>query len=152
MKKTKKSVLMAIFLLVVLVGIGALVWMRIGSNTFMEKQLRGGDLTVTNDTPDTFSTAFTRGGKTMSEVVHPGGKATGGKGLLRIFVAKKNGNYELQYPYPRPAGKPAEISLTQVLNAAHGNPQLGQELSVEKGKIDDIRVDYEEVRDLEATY
>ena len=148
----KKMMLVAVGALIVLVGIGGLVWMRMGSNTFMGKQMSGGDLTVTNDTSDTFSTAFTRGGKTMSEVVHPGGKTIGGKGLLRIFVAKKNGNYELQYPYPRPAGKPAEISLTQVLNAAHGNPQLGQELSIEKGKIDDIRVDYEEVRDLEATY
>ncbi len=136
--------------LVALVGLGIMKY-RGGGHLFMSNQPTERDLVVTNDSTDTFSTAFMRSGKMMSQVVHPGEKATGGKGLLRIFVAKKNGNYEIQYPYPRPAGKPADITLTQVLQAAH-NPELGKELYMEKGKIDDIRIDYEEVRDMETTY
>lgn len=140
MKKMFPVLLCIIVCLVVSIG---MMKMRFGG-MFMEKQLSGGDLVVINNSSDSFSTAFTKDGKTMSQVVHPGEKATGGKGLLRIFIAKKNGNYEIQYPYPRPDGKPAEISLTQVLNAVH-NPEIDKELYVEKGKIDDIRVDYEEV-------
>ena len=142
----KKMVLLAIFLIVVLVGISMLMRQRMGS-MFMRKQLSGGDLVVVNDSSETFSTAFTRNGKLMSQVVHPGGKATGGKGVLRIFAPHKSGIYELQYPYPRPDGQPAEISLTQVLDAVH-NLHLGQELDTKEGTIDDIKVSYEEVRDL----
>ena len=143
----KKMVLIAIFLIVVLVGISMLMRQRMGG-MFMRKQLGGGDLVVINDSSETFSTAFTINGKLMSQVVHPEGKATGGRGVLRIFVPNKSGFYELLYPYPRPDGQPAEISLTQVLDAVH-NPHLGQELYTKEGTIDDIKVNYEQVRDLE---
>jgi len=142
----KKMILVAIFLIVVLVGISMLMRQRMGG-VFMGKQLSGGDLVVVNDSSETFSTAFTINGKLMSQVVHSGGKATGGKGVLRIFVPNKSGIFELQYSYPRPAGQPAEISLTQVLDAVH-NLHLGQELDTREGTIDDIKVSYEQVRDL----
>jgi hypothetical protein len=149
MKMQNIGLIALLFIAVACVGFG---FMKYGiGNATMAPEIEGGDLVVMNDSSETFSTAFIRNGKMMSQVVHPGEKATGGKGLLRIFVANKSGNYEIQYPYPRPDGKPAEIALTQVLKAAH-NPELGKELYMEKGKIDDIRVDYEEVRDLEATY
>ena len=153
MKKEKSMMnkMIAVVAAVVLVVVVGFVAMRGGfGGMFMMGGAKksDGDLVVVNDSQDTFSTAYMRSGKTMSQVVKPGEKATGGKGLLRIFVANKNGNYEIQYPYPRPAGKPAEITLSQVLKVVH-NPQLDQELYVEKGKIADIRVDYEEVRDME---
>jgi hypothetical protein len=44
-----------------------------------------------------------------------------------------------------------ELPLTKAFAAVH-NPEVDQELYVERGRIDDIRVDYEEVRDLDATY
>ena len=111
----------------------------------------GGDLVIINNSTDTASTAFSREGKMMSQVMNPGDRASGGRGLIRIFTPKKNGAYEIQYPFPRPSGKPVEISLTQVFDAVH-NPKTGDELITEKGMIADIRVDYEEVRDLDATY
>lgn len=141
--------MIGIVAVVAIVALLGLYFMRdkIGAGLFSFRPTVA-DLCVVNDSSDTISSAFMRSGKMMSQVINPGEKATGGKGLIRIFVAKKNGNYEIQYPYPRPAGKPAEITLTQVLKAAH-TPELGQEMYMEKGKIDDIRVDYEEVRDLE---
>jgi hypothetical protein len=109
------------------------------------------DLTVINDTSETASVAFTRDGKMASRVMHAGEKVTGGRGLIRVFVAQKNGAYELMYPYPRPAGRTVEVAVSTILNAVH-NPHLGKELLVSQGMIDDIKVEYEEVRDLDATY
>ena len=118
---------------------------------FSGKKVGGGDLVIVNDTQNTASSAFMRNGKMISQVMQAGEKTSGGRGLIRIFIAKKNGAYEIQYPFPRPAGKPTEIKLSQVLSAVH-NPKTGEQLITEKGKIDDILVNYEEVRDLEATY
>lgn len=114
-------------------------------------KIGGGDLVIVNDTSETASSAFMLDGKMISQVMQPGEKASGGRGLIRIFVAKKNGGYEIEYPFPRPAGKPAEISLTQIFSVVT-SPKIGDELIVQKGMIDDIRVDYEEVRNLDATY
>jgi hypothetical protein len=147
MKKTIPMIPMILCIIVCLAVCFVVMRMRTGMSV-MPHQSEGVDLVVVNNSSDKISTAFTKDGSTASRVVRPGEKATGGKGLLRIFVAKRNGNYEIQYPYPRPAGKPVEISLTQVLNAVH-NPELEKELYVEKGRIDDIRVDYEDIRQME---
>src|SRR5579872_3980176 len=118
MKKNNNTnmnmMLVTIVVAVVGLAVGFYIMKRSHGGLFMKNKNVASDLVVVNDSKDTFSTAFMFGGKMMSQVVHPGEKASGGKGLLRIFVAKKNGNYEIQYPYPRPAGTKAEITLTQV--------------------------------------
>ena len=146
----KKIIIVAAIIGLLVLGLG-MMRSRMGGGFSVGSQLNGGDLIIINDSPNTASSAFMRDGKMMSQVMQPGEKTSGGRGLIRIFIAKKNGSYEIQYPFPRPVGKPSEIALTQVLSAVH-NPTLGKELMTEKGMIDDIRVDYEEVRDLEVTY
>src|SRR5579872_3657272 len=65
---------------------------------FAGSQLNGGDLVIINNTSETASSAFTSNGKIVAKVVKPGEKTTGGRGLIRIFIAKKSGGYEIQYP------------------------------------------------------
>lgn len=154
MKKSNEAMhknLIVIAVAVVIVVAGVFFMKDRMGMIFSGKKIGGGDLIIANDTQDTASSAFMRDGKMVSQVMHAGEKTSGGRGLIRIFIAKKNGAYEIQYPFPRPAGKPTEVKLSQVLSVVH-NPKTGEQLVTEKGKIDDILVNYEEVRDLEATY
>lgn len=144
-----KIIILSAVIVVLVFGLGFMK-NRMGG-FFAGAELSGGDLIIINDSSETASSAFMRDGKMMSQVMQPGEKTSGGRGLIRIFVAKKNGGYEIEYPFPRPAGKPSEISLTQIFSAVT-SPKVGDELIVQKGMIDDIRVDYEEVRNLDATY
>src|SRR5690606_21298528 len=93
------------------------------------------DLIIVNNTSETASSAFVRDGKMISQVMQPGERTSGGRGLIRIFIAKKSGAYEIEYPFPRPAGKPVEISLTQIFDAAR-RPEMNDELITQKGNID----------------
>jgi hypothetical protein len=144
-----KIIVVSAFVIVLIFGLGFIKNRMVGF--FGGTEVNGGDLVIVNDTSETASSAFMRDGKMMSKVMHAGEKTSGGRGLIRIFVAKKSGAYEIEYPFPRPVGKPFEIGLTQIF-AAVSNPKMGEELITEKGMIDDIRVDYEEVRNLDATY
>lgn len=142
----KKVAVIASVVIILLIGF-LLAKSRFGRS--MNKN--GGDLVILNNTAESASSAFTKDGKMMSEVVQPGERTSGGRGLIRIFSSKKSGAYEIQYPFPRPSGQPMEISLTQVFDSVH-NPSTGDELITEKGMIGDIKVSYEEVRDLDAVY
>src|SRR5689334_11639990 len=105
-----KIIIVSAVIVVLILGLG-IMRSRMGG-FFAGAELNGGDLVIINDTSETASSAFMRDGKMMSQVMHAGEKTSGGRGLIRIFVAKKNGAYEIEYPFPRPVGKPSEIALT----------------------------------------
>jgi hypothetical protein len=144
----KRIVMVVALLIVVIIGVGMI---RSRVNFFGGNRSGAGDLTIINDTSKNISSAFTKQEKTVSHVVKPGEKTSGGCGLIRIFVSDKSGTYELQYEYPRPAGKPSEISVTQIIDAARVQT-MTNDIYEKKGTIDDIQVSYEEVRDLDVTY
>lgn len=87
-------------------------------------------------------------GKEIAQVIQPGDQATGGKGFIRIFVAKKSGSYELSYAFPRPVNSSQKVTLSQIIASAQ-KKNLGDAVYTEKGMIGDIMVEYEEARDLE---
>jgi hypothetical protein len=144
----KKIITMAALLIISIIGVGM---MRSRVTFFGGNRSSVGDLIIINDTSKNISSAFTKEEKTVSQVVKPGEKTSGGCGLMRIFVSDKNGMYELQYEYPRPAGKPSKISVTQVIDAAR-TQKMTDDTFEKKGTIEDIQVSYEEVRDLDVTY
>lgn len=151
-KKTKINYKMPLVAIIVLVTLLVIGW---GMGSRIKSMFFGGsvnaDLVIVNDMPETASIAFTRDGKIASRVMHKGEKVSGGHGLVRVFVAKKSGAYEVMYPYPRPMGKPTEVSVSEIIKTVH-NQHLGKELVTANGMIDDIKVMYEEVRDLDASY
>ena len=112
---------------------------------------QGDDLVVINDSSDAISTEYKENGKDVAFVLNPGDQGTGGQGFIRIFTAKKAGCYELTYQFPRSAGAVQEVTLSQVVGAAK-NENFGDAVITRKGMIADIKVDYEEARDLDATY
>jgi hypothetical protein len=146
-KKMKKIMLIIAVALGVLLVVGGLRYRMMGN----KKAMSGSDLVIVNDTSDTISTEYMRNGKEMSEVVNSGDHATGGQGVMRIFVAKDEGSFELMYEYPRPAGSVATITVNQVMQSVKQEKFEG-DLYIKKGMVGDVAVTYEEVRDLDATY
>jgi hypothetical protein len=138
---------------VVAVSILAIIFMRdrFDMGMFSRASKQGGDLEVVNDSSDTISVEYKEDGKEVSPVLKPGEKITGGKGFIRIFDAKKLGSYELTYSFPRPAAAPQQVTLSQVVESVK-KEKFEDEIIVRKGMIGDIKVEYEEVRDLEVTY
>jgi len=106
----------------------------------------GGDLIIVNDSTDAVSSEYTSDGQVVAQVLQPGEQTTGGKGLIRIFTAKKSGVYEIQYPYPRLAGKPGTIALSTILQAVKSE-RTGDNLYTKTGMIEDVLVSYEEVQE-----
>jgi hypothetical protein len=137
----KKMVLMGAMAVVLAIGFFSM------KKVFMGKRMNA-DLVIVNDTAETASCAFMKDGKMMSEVMKSGERVSGGRGLIRVFTAKKDGSYELQYPYPRPAGKISEVSLTRII-AAPQKSSMDQELYTKKGMIEDIQIDYEEIKNID---
>lgn len=138
---------------VVAASILAIIFMRdrfdMGIFSCMSKQ--GKDLVVVNDSSDTISVEYKENGVDVSPVVKPGDQITGGQGFIRVFTAKKLGSYELIYAFPRPADAPQQVTLSQIVESVK-KESFGDEIVDKKGMIGDIKVDYEEVRDLDATY
>jgi len=140
--------------LVIVVSIGALMFFRdrFGMGMFSKSSQRNGsDLVIVNDSSDTISAEYREGDKGAAPVIQPGGSLRGGKGFVRIFTAQKSGSYEVEYTYPRPAGSPKEIKLSQIVAAAK-KEIFDRDIMMKEGMIGDIKIEYEEVRDLEVTY
>lgn len=137
----KKMVIVVATVVVLAVGFLSM------KKAFMGKKTSG-DLVIVNDTAQAASCAFMRDGKMMSQVMQPGERCSGGRGLIRVFTAKKDGSYELQYPYPRPSGKKCEVLLTHIVSAPQKSG-MDQELYFKKGMIEDIQVDYEEIKNID---
>lgn len=106
------------------------------------------DVTITNDTTDTISCEYKKDGKEVTPTLKPGEKVSGGKGFMRFFTAKRDGSYEIMYPFPRPSGAPMAVTFTQIMQAAQGG-KFGETMYTEKGMIGDIKINYEEVRDVQ---
>lgn len=138
---------------IIVASLLAIVFMR---NRLGMKMFSGGaqsfaDLVIVNDSSDTISTEFKEAGKETDQVLKPGDQATGGEGFIRVFTAKKAGSYELEYPFPRPADAPQQVTLSQIVAAAK-NETFGDRIIIRKGMIGDIMVEYEEPRVLDSTY
>jgi hypothetical protein len=153
MKKKHESMHKMILVIAAVVAVGGICLVMVkksGSFPFVSKNSEC-DLNIVNDSNDTISIKYKENGQKIAQVVQPGEKITGGKGFMRVFVAKKNGVYELTYAYPRPASGPTQVSVSQIISAGH-QKNMGDEVYTEKGMLGDIKVYYEEVRDLDATY
>lgn len=83
----------------------------------LSRSSQGADLVVVNDSADDISTAVKDDGKEIDTELKAGEQATGGKGFIRVYTAKKAGSYELAYPFPRPAGAPDKVTLSQIVAA-----------------------------------
>ena len=138
---------------VVAVSILAIIFMRdrFDMGIFSRASKQGADLAVVNDSSDTISVEYKEDGKDISPVIKPGEKITGGEGFIRIFTAKKAGSYELTYTFPRPADAPQQVTFSQIIESVK-KENFGDEVITKKGMIGDIKVEYEEPRDLDATY
>ena len=146
----KKLILVGVIVVASILGIMA-VRSRLGVGMFTQTSQQGADLVIVNDSSDSISTEYKENGKDVAQVLQPGDKGTGGKGVIRIFTAKKSGSYELTYQFPRPVGALQQVTLSEVVAAAKKDT-IENELYIKRGMIGDIKVDYEEVEDLASTY
>ena len=146
----KKFIIIA---LVAVIGVFALLYFKdhFGVRLFSSKGAQGGDLVIVNDSSDIISVEYKENGTNVSPTVPVGANVTGGRGFIRVSIAKKAGTYELTYPFPRPVTGPQQVTLSQIIESVK-QESPSDELIVKKGMIGDIKVDYEEVRDLDATY
>jgi len=142
-KNNTKRILVGAIIVALIIGVG-IVFMRKKSPIIGVLTAQAADLIIVNDTSDTVSSEYKHNGKAVDHVIKPGEKVTGGMGLIRIFTAKKSGVYEIQYPYPRPAGKPGTVALSAIIQAAKSE-QTTDNLYTKKGLINDVEVSYEEV-------
>ncbi len=142
----KKIILIGI---IVVASITAVLFLRNRFNMGMfSRSTQGIDLIVVNDSSDNISSAYKEDGKEVDNELKPGDEVTGGKGFIRIYTKKRNGSYELSYSYPRPSGTTKKVTLSQIVESAQ-KKNLGDDLYTEKGMIGDIKVEYEEVRELD---
>jgi hypothetical protein len=146
----KKIILAGVVVVICIMGV-LFFRGRLNMGMFSRSSQQGADLIVVNDSADDISTAVKDNGKEIDTELKAGQEATGGKGFIRIYTAKKAGSYELSYPFPLTANTPAKVTLSQVVAAAQ-KETMGNELYIKKGMIGDINVEYEEVRELSATY
>lgn len=136
--------------LIIAISLGALMFFRdrFGMKIFSNSSQRNGsDLVIVNDSSDTISAEYREGDNGIAPVIQPGGSIRGGKGFVRIFTAQKSGSYEIEYTYPRPAGSPHEIKLSQIVAAAKRD-KVDREIFLKEGMIGDIKVEYEEPLEL----
>lgn len=141
----KKLILAGVIAMVAIAGVMVLR-NRVGINVFKSMSQASGDLAIMNDSSDTMSVEYKEDGKDVALTVAPGDQISGGKGLIRIFTAKKAGSYELTYEFPRPAGSTDRVALSQVIAAAQRDKMEG-EVYTKRGMIGDVDVFYEEVEE-----
>jgi len=141
----KKIVLVSI---IVVASIMAVLFFRNRFGGGLFSRSGQADLIVVNDSSDNISSAIKQDGKEVDQLLKAGDEATGGKGFIRIYTAKKSGSYELTYPFPRPSGTPEKVTLSQIIESAQ-KKNVGDELYTETGMIGDVKVEYEEVRELD---
>lgn len=136
----------------VVAGLFALMLVRnrmgVSFNVFSRGGQQGADLVLVNDSSEAMSVEYREGDKGISPVVQPGASISDGQGFIRIFTAKKAGSYEVEYAYPRPAGALQQITLSQVVAAAK-KEKLDNEIMIKEGMIGDIKVEYEEIEELD---
>ena len=150
MKNMKNLILVGAIVAASIVAI-MVVKSRVGMRVSGQTGSQGSDLVIVNDSSDAISTEYKDQRKEVAKVLKPGDLGTGGKGFIRIFTAKKDGSYELTYPFPRPSGSAQRVSLSQIIAAARSE-NFGDEVITRKGMLGDIKVEYEEARVLESTY
>lgn len=103
------------------------------------------DLAIINDTNDRVSTEAMFNGKKIIRVFKPGEKISGGRGFIRIHVAKRDGIYEMSYTFPRQKDMPTLVKLTDLMASTREIGMTDQDIRTEKGMMHDIQVFYEEI-------
>ena len=121
---------------------------RLNMGMFSSSASQGADLIIVNDSNADISTAVKDDGKEIDTELKAGQETSGGKGFIRVYTAKKAGSYELEYAFPRPAGAPEKITLSQIVAAPQADKMVG-EIYTKKGMIGDVSVEYEELPDLD---
>ena len=138
----KKIIIAAV---IVAVGVAGLMFVknRFGMNVDIAV---AGHIVIANDSADTVSVEYKINGKDVAVTIEPGVRLTcGNHGFVRVFTPNKAGSYELTYPVD---GASREAKLSQLVAAAQ-KKEMGDEISTAKGMLGDIKVMYEEVRDLD---
>jgi len=145
-KETRMKSLIVIIAIVVVLGVAGFMLMRNRFGATKMKVTTAGQITLLNDSSDTMSVEYKFGGKNIAMVLPPREKITcGSDGLLRIFTSDKAGAYEITYPIDM---REREIKVSQVV-AAGKKKELEGAIATEKGMIGDIKVMYEEPRELD---
>ena len=142
----KKIIMIAVAVALIAAAGFMLMRNRVGIMSYQIDQ--GNDLVIMNDSTDTISADYKKDGKEIAFTIEPQKEATGGKGFIRIFTAKKAGSYEISYAFPRPAGTPHKITLSEIGQAAQ-KEIMGANTYRKTGMIGDIKVEYEEPRQLD---
>lgn len=140
----KKLIIAAV---VVAVGLGGLLFVknRLGMDS-ASSAIADGRIAITNDSSDTISVEYKIDDKNVAEKIEPGAQLIcGSNGFVRVFTAKKSGSYELMYPAD---GGMREAKLSQI-SAVAQKKEMSDEISTAKGMLGDIKVMYEEVRELD---
>ena len=145
-----KKMMMFVFILIAILGFMAVFNKRIKVMFFGAKETAAAmqrvDLEVINDTKEPVNIDYAKELKKESVNAKVNEVITGGEGFMHIDTAAKKGYYEVRYPFPRPADKPARIALSQIINAIEGKQmEMQGELLAATGNIDDIVVSYEEI-------
>ncbi|HLW72435.1 MAG TPA: hypothetical protein VKR54_00115 [Candidatus Babeliales bacterium] len=142
----KKIILIGVVVLVSLLGV-MFIKNRFGGGTMSSMSQQEDDLVIVNDSSDTISTEYQEDGEAVDQLLEPGDIATGGQGFIRVFTAKKAGLYELEYPFPRPADAPRQVTLSQITGAVKNETTADGEIYIKKGMVGDIAIEYEEVQE-----
>jgi hypothetical protein len=145
MKDMKKLIIAASVVAVAIVGV-VIVKNRFGLSFSMKVVSSNGQIALTNDSPDKISVEYKSEGKKTDSVIAPGERLVCGEdGFVRVFTSKKSGSYEVMYPAE---GSLREVTVSQIAAAAQ-KKELEEQVSVAKGMIGDIKVMYEEPRELD---
>jgi hypothetical protein len=148
-KKERRTMsLAAIVIAIAVVGVAGFTLMksRFGMGA---KASFIGQITIFNDSTDKVSIEYKVDSKEVAAVISPNEKVTcGEKGFVRLFTSDKAGAYEIMYPAD---ALEREVRVSQIVGAAQ-KKDLGDRIASAKGMVGDIKVNYEEVRQLPVTY
>lgn len=141
-----------VILVAAIVGLGIVSFMlvrnRMGIN-FSMKATYPGQITLTNDSNDTISVEYKLGDEKVAMVLPKGETIPcGSNGFVQIFTANKAGSYELTYPDD---SSDRAVKLSQIVETAKKDNTEGA-IYTEKGMLGDIKVVYEQIMELDATY
>lgn len=144
-----KKMILIVFVVALAIGGFLLLRNRFDMN-FGTKSVAPGQIKLTNDSSDKISVEYKRDDKNVDAQLSAGETIyCGSNGFVRIFTANKTGSYELTYPIDNSATR--AVMLSQIVEAAKKDSS-DDDLYIKKGMVGDIKVVYEEVLALDATY
>jgi hypothetical protein len=144
-----KKIILIVFVTVLAIA-GFLLLRSRFDMSFGIKSVTPGQIKLTNDSSDKISVEYKRDDKNVDAQLSAGEAIyCGSNGFVRIFIANKTGSYELTYPGDDSVSR--AVTLSQIVEAAKKD-SADDDLYIKKGIVGDIKVVYEEVLALDATY